>query len=212
MKYIAIIDYGAGNLFGIQQACINADLKPIITNNKKRILEAEGLILPGVGSFGYAMEILSKLELSNTIHKFATSGKKIVGLCLGMQLLLKKSFELGEYNGLNLIPGNIEHISNFINNKIPIKIPHMGWNTIEAKEQFYKDSIFKSLPRSFVVYFAHSYLLKSIDKKYFLTETEYENVKFCSAFKKDNIIGFQFHPENSGPIGVKLLKNIFGGK
>ena len=210
MNSLVIIDYGAGNLFGLKQACLTAGLNPVVTNNKRKISEAKGLILPGVGSFNPAIEMLKTLEIIESIRSFASSGKTLLGLCLGMQLLLDKSAEFGEHEGLGLIPGNVEYLGDSFKKRSDVKIPHMGWNTIKIKDKNTDEKVFQSLPKEFDVYFAHSYWLKSSVKDYVFTETKYADVKFCSAIKKNNIIGFQFHPENSGSVGIKLLKNIFG--
>ena len=209
MNSLVIIDYGVGNLFGLNQACLAAGLNPVVTNNRKKISAAKGLILPGVGSFGSAIGMLRTLEIFESIINFANSGKTLLGLCLGMQLLLDKSVEFGENKGLGLIPGNVEYLGNSFRKEKKVKIPHMGWNTIKIKEEYSDEKIFQSLPKEFDVYFAHSYWLKSPIKEYVFTETKYADIKFCSAIKKNNIIGFQFHPENSGAVGVQLLKNIF---
>jgi len=211
MNSLVIIDYGVGNLFGLKQACLAAGLNPVVTSDKKKIYDAKGLILPGVGSFSSAIEMLKTLEIFESIINFANSGKTLLGLCLGMQLLLDKSVEFGENKGLGLIPGNIEYLGDSFKKEDNVKIPHMGWNTVKVKEEYNNEIIFQSLPKEFDVYFAHSYWLKPPTKKYVFTETKYFNVKFCSAIKKNNIIGFQFHPENSGSVGVQLLKNIFKG-
>ena len=210
MSSIVIVDYGVGNLFGLKQACLAADLNPVVTSNKKKISEAKGLILPGVGSFNSAIEMLKTLEIIESIKNFANSGKTLLGLCLGMQLLLDKSVEFGEHKGLGLIPGNVEYLGDSFKEQNNVKIPHMGWNTVKIKGEYNDEKIFQSLPKEFDVYFAHSYWVKSSIKDYVFAETKYADVKFYSGIKKNNIIGFQFHPENSGLVGIKLLKNIFG--
>jgi|TARA_B100001964_G_C14147966_1_gene560628 glutamine amidotransferase len=210
MNSLVIVDYGVGNLFGLKQACLTAGLNPVVTNDKKKISEAKGLILPGVGSFSPAIEMLKTLEIIENIRNFASSGKTLLGLCLGMQLLLDKSVEFGEHKGLGLISGNVEYLGDSLKNRNNVKIPHMGWNTVKIKGEHTSERIFESLPKEFDVYFAHSFWIKSLIKDYVFAETEYADVKFCSAIKKNNIIGFQFHPENSGLVGIQLLKNIFG--
>ena len=209
MNSLIIIDYGVGNLFGLKQACLTAGLNPVVTSDKKKISDAKGLILPGVGSFNSAIEMLKTLEILENIKNFANSGKTLLGLCLGMQLLLDKSVEFGEHKGLGLIPGNVEYLGDSFKKQNNVKSPHMGWNIVEIKEEYRNEKIFQSLPKEFDAYFAHSYWLKSATKNYVFTETKYNDVRFCSAIKKNNIIGFQFHPENSGSVGIQLLKNIF---
>ena len=161
MSSIVIVDYGVGNLFGLKQACLAADLNPVVTSNKKKISEAKGLILPGVGSFNSAIEMLKTLEIIESIKNFANSGKTLLGLCLGMQLLLDKSVEFGEHKGLGLIPGNVEYLGDSFKKQNNVKIPHMGWNTVKIKEKYNDEKFFKFLPKEFDVYFAHSYWVKS---------------------------------------------------
>ena len=209
MNKIAIIDYGLGNLFGLHQACLAVGLNPIITNDKKEICNAQGIILPGVGAFGSAMENLTQLGIIDDIKKFAKSGKTLLGLCLGMQLLMTKSYEFGEHRGLNFIEGEIEYLGKNNQKKKIIKIPHIGWNTIKLNNDFNEEILFKGLPKEFDVYFLHSFCLLSLPKKNILSKTTYEDINFYSAVKKDNIIGLQFHPENSGAMGLKLLSNAF---
>ena len=209
MKNIVIIDYGLGNVYGLQQACSAAGLETVITNNKKQISDAYGIILPGVGAFHVAMKNLKQLEIIEDIKKFAKSGKTLLGLCLGMQLIMKKSYEFGEHEGLNFIDGEIEYLGkNKKKNKI-LKIHHIGWNIIEINKKISGDKLFKGLPKKFDVYFVHSFCLLSTSSNNILSTTTYEGINFCSAVKKDNIIGLQFHPEKSGERGLKLLSNVF---
>ena len=154
MKKIVIIDYGLGNVYGLQQACSAAGLETVITNNKKQISDAYGIILPGVGAFHVAMKNLKQLEIIEDIKKFAKSGKTLLGLCLGMQLIMKKSYEFGEHEGLNFIDGEIEYLGkNKKKNKI-LKIPHIGWNDVTFTKQ---DGIYSGLDNSATFYFLHSY-------------------------------------------------------
>ena len=155
------------------------------------------------------MEHLNRLDIVDEIRLFAKSGKTLLGLCLGMQLLMKKSSEFGEHKGLNLIDGKIEHMKKYTKKNEKVKFPHIGWNTININENFIKDKMFEGLSKKFDVYFVHSFCLKSLKKDYILCETIYKNINFCSAIKKDNIVGFQFHPEKSSRNGLKLLQNVF---
>ena len=133
----------------------------------------------------------------------------LVNICSWVSSL-DKSVEFGEHKGLGLISGNVEYLGDSFKNRNNVKIPHMGWNTVKIREEYTREKIFESLSKEFDVYFAHSYWIKSLIKDYVFTETKYADVKFCSAIKKNNVFGFQFHPENSGLVGIRLLKNIFG--
>ena len=209
MKHVAILDYGLGNIYGIQKACNQSNIKTIITNDKKKILRAEGLILPGVGAFKTAMNRLNELELTESIKSFKKTGKNIVGICLGMQLLTEKSYEQGETQGLGFVKGKITSIKKDIKGDYKIIALNTGWSTVEFQKKFENTNICKNLPKILDFYFVHSFWLKDIDDKYCLSKSRFMDEEYCSSFKKENIIGFQFHPENSGYSGLTLLKNSF---
>ena len=201
---IAIIDYQAGNLRSVQKALETFGANAVISSDASFISAADAVVFPGQGACDSSMRNLKEGGLDSVVISAIAAGIPYLGICLGLQLLLEESEE-GEEPCLGIIKGKVE--------KLPkgLKIPHMGWNTVKVKEEYNNEIIFQSLPKEFDVYFAHSYWLKPPTKKYVFTETKYFNVKFCSAIKKNNIIGFQFHPENSGSVGVQLLKNIFKG-
>ena len=169
---------------------------------KKKILESDTIILPGVGSFPKAVERLKKLDLINSIKKSADSGKTIFGICLGMQLLFESSEEYGYCGGLGLIKGKIK---SFKNKKPNIVVPHVGWNAVEIKDKSIR-GLSKFNNKNF--YFVHSYYPDDIDKKNILMYTKYFGFKFPSVVKKQNIIACQFHPEKSGKFGLKFLKTF----
>ncbi len=198
---IAIIDYGAGNIQSVYKALkfIGADCK--VTSDKEEILNADGAILPGVGSFGDAMDTMTKRGIKDTIIEYTKSGKPFLGICLGLQLLFPESEETPGVKGLDIFKGTITKIPN---QNRTLKIPHMGWNNISIKQ---KDGIFKGIEGEPYVYFVHSFYLKAQDKDIVAATTQY-GVEIDAAVQKGNIIATQFHPEKSGEVGLKMLKNF----
>lgn len=198
---IAIIDYGAGNIQSVYKALkfIGADCK--VTSDKDEILNADGAILPGVGSFGDAMDTMTKRGNKDTIIEYTKSGKPFLGICLGLQLLFPESEETPGVKGLDIFKGTITKIPN---QNRTLKIPHMGWNNISIKQ---KNGIFKGIEGEPYVYFVHSFYLKAQDKDIVAATTQY-GVEIDAAVQKGNIIATQFHPEKSGEVGLKMLKNF----
>lgn len=198
---IAIVNYNMGNIGSITNALDYLNIEYVVTSNREEILAADKLILPGVGAFRDAINLLEEKGLDVTIKEFAKTNKPVLGICLGFQLLLSKSFEFGIYKGLNLIDGDITLMKSDTH-----KIPHIGWNEIKVSEEC---PIFKNILSNSFVYFVHSYALMDTDNVYASAKTTYHK-EFVSAVWKDNIYGVQFHPEKSGEAGLKILKN-FGG-
>lgn len=198
---IAIIDYGAGNIQSVYKALkfIGADCK--VTSDKDEILNADGAILPGVGSFGDAMDTMTKRGIKDTIIEYTKSVKPFLGICLGLQLLFPESEETPGVKGLDIFKGTITKIPN---QNRTLKIPHMGWNNISIKQ---KNGIFKDIEGEPYVYFVHSFYLKAQDKDIVAATTQY-GVEIDAAVQKGNIIATQFHPEKSGEVGLKMLKNF----
>ena len=198
---IAIIEYGAGNIKSVYKALkfIGADCK--VTSDKDEILNADGAILPGVGSFGDAMDTMTKRGIKDTIIEYTKSGKPFLGICLGLQLLFPESEETPGVKGLDIFKGTIAKIPN---QNRTLKIPHMGWNNISIKQ---KNGIFKDIEGEPYVYFVHSFYLKAQDKDIVAATTQY-GVEIDAAVQKGNIIATQFHPEKSGEVGLKMLKNF----
>lgn len=201
-KKIIVIDYGVGNVGSILNMLKRIGADVVASNSKNEIENADKLILPGVGSFDYGMEMLEKSGLKELVINHALIEKKpILGICLGMQMLGKKSEE-GIKEGLNLIPFETKKFK-FDNNKL--KIPHMGWDISNVSIE--RDPIFKDIIEEQRYYFVHSYHAVCDEEKYELMSCEY-GYKFSSAVKKDNIYGVQFHPEKSHKFGMKLLENF----
>lgn len=203
---IAIVDYGIGNLYSIQKAFNKFSVKTAITDEAKEIMSADALVLPGVGSFEAGMDGLRIRNLETVIKQFAKTGKPILGICLGTQLLLSKGYEFGKFSGLDIIPGQVVKFPKL---SAEAKIPHIGWNKLFFKASTSKNNTpFRSINQKANVYFVHSYILEPDDKKVVFATTEYGGHKFCSVIKKGNIYGCQFHPEKSGPVGLKIIENF----
>lgn len=196
---IGIIDYGVGNLRSVQKACEYLGMDAVITADPKVIGESSHIILPGVGAFSEAMNQLRKKDLIKVIKLAIQSGKPFLGICLGMQLLFEISYENGVFKGLGILPGEVLHISNHV------KVPHMGWNSLQITDH----PIFHGIPPGAYVYFVHSYYVKTNQKDIVIASTCYD-IEFTVAVAKQNVFGMQFHPEKSGNIGLQILKN-FGG-
>ncbi|MBC8334782.1 MAG: imidazole glycerol phosphate synthase subunit HisH [Anaerolineales bacterium] len=196
---IAIIDFGAGNLHSVQKAIEFVGGKALITNDAEKILAASKAILPGVGAFKDGMDGLKKNDLVPVIKEFADSGKPLLGICLGMQLLFEEGYEHGVHGGLSLLPGRVLKFESDT-----LKIPQIGWNTL----QLLKDSPLTSeIPDESYVYFNHGYYCQPEVAAHILASTDYE-VEFTSVVNLKNIYGVQFHPEKSQKIGLQILKNF----
>ena len=199
---IAIIDYNMGNLASVKNAFAKLGKEAVIENDPKKFQEYDKLVLPGVGAFGDAMQHLQERDMVDAIKKFAHSGKPMLGICLGMQLLFESSQEFGEHEGLGLIKGNVVK---FDAQKFqePLKVPHMGWNRMFTKEH----PLFEGLDDEHYLYFVHTYHVTCKDEKDIIGETFY-GYKFTSAVANNNIMGIQPHPEKSHTNGLKILENF----
>ena len=197
---IAIIDYDVGNLKSVEKALQYLGEECIVTRDKEKLLKADKIILPGVGAFGDAMEKLHKFELVDVIHKLVKENKPFLGICLGLQLMFESSEEGPGVKGLGLLPGKIVKFPE----KEGFKIPHMGWNSIDVKEG---SRLFKGVSNNSYVYFVHSYYLQAENENDVAATTEYITHVHASV-EHDNIFACQFHPEKSGDVGLRILKNF----
>ena len=198
---VAIIDYNMGNLASVYNACKLIGAEAHIVSDPSKVKEYDRVILPGVGAFADAMENLETTGMKDAVLEFATSGKPMIGICLGMQLLFDSSEEFGLNKGLGLIPGKVVGFDKSKMDMEDHKVPHIGWNKL-----FHKDSkLFDGLDNPYL-YFVHSFHVVT-DDKYTIGTTHY-GYDFTSAVQKDNIYGFQPHPEKSHDNGIKILKNF----
>lgn len=195
---ISIIDYGVGNLFSLSASLNYLNIKSQVTSNKEAIEKSDKIILPGVGAFEDAMKKLQSTGLVDFL-KQQTKTKKLLGICLGMQLLLEKSFEYENHDGLSLIKGEVRSLSEDLPKSF--KVPHMGWNKLELKEN---EPLFKYITNGDYVYFVHSYHAVKCNLNTIAT-TDYK-IPVTAAISSGNVYGVQFHPEKSGDVGLKILK------
>jgi glutamine amidotransferase len=200
---IGIVNYNMGNLGSVLNAFEKVGAKAKLVNNPQELKKYDKINLPGVGAYGDAMEHLNKSGMKEAILEYAKSGKYILGTCLGMQLLFDKSQEFGANEGLGLIEGEVVAFDRSKFDNPELKVPHMGWNEMFVQ---FDDNILNGLPKDFYLYFVHSYHV-ICDDKYALGKTLY-GYEFVSAVKKENIYGFQPHPEKSHEIGLKILENF----
>ena len=199
-RMIAIIDYNAGNLKSVEKALSAIGCESVITRDRHEILKADKVIRPGVGAFGDAMAQLKKYELDKVIHEVADMDKPFLGICLGLQLLFEGSDESQGVEGLHVLDGQILKIPD----KEGLKIPHIGWNSLELQNN---GRLFEKLPENPYVYFVHSYYLKAADESIVKATTEY-SAHIHASVEKGNVFACQFHPEKSSSIGLSILKNF----
>lgn len=196
----AIIDYDAGNIKSVEKALLKLGEEAVITRDKETILNADRVILPGVGSFGEAMTKIRAYGLEEVIQEVVQKGIPFLGICLGLQLLFEKSGESENIKGLGILPGEILRIPV----KAGIKIPHIGWNSLTFPNP---GRLFAGVPGESYVYFVHSYYLKAGDEKIVTAATEYGTTIHASV-EQGNIFACQFHPEKSSRVGLQILKNF----
>lgn len=199
---IGIVNYNMGNLASVMNAFAELGIKAEVQSDPEKFASYDKLFLPGVGAFGDAMSHLRKSGADIAIKEFATTGKPMLGICLGMQLLFDSSEEFGDHKGLGLIEGRVVKFdkSKF---QTPLKIPHMGWNEMLVKRP---SPIYEGMNKDFYLYFVHSYHAVC-DDKYTIGTTNY-GYEFVSSVQKENIFGIQPHPEKSHKNGLKILENF----
>ncbi len=197
---VAIVDYGVGNLFSLKSSMEAIGAEIVVTGDVDTLRSAEKIILPGVGAFEDAVRKLRETGLDEVIIEEASKGKPVMGICLGMQMLLDKSFEYGEHQGLGLIKGEVRPIDEVIPKGL--KIPHIGWNALKFSKN--KHQIFKYINDGDFVYFVHSYYGAKCEESVIAT-AEY-GAELTAAVAQGNVCGCQFHPEKSGDVGLKILK------
>ena len=199
---VAIVDYGVGNLFSLRSSFAAIGRQALATSDPEVLAKADRLVLPGVGAFGDAAAALRKSGLDKAVLEAAEAGKPLLGICLGMQLLLEKSFEYGEHKGLGLIPGEVRPIREVIPEGL--KVPHIGWNALSLTEPGRACGLFGNTKEGDCVYFVHSYWAAS-PAPYVLATAEY-GAPLTAAVGRDNVLGVQFHPEKSGNVGLGILR------
>ena len=198
---IAVVDYGVGNLFSLKSSLVKIGAECIVTNDPCEIKKADKILLPGVGAFRDAREALRSSGLDGLIKKEALSGKKIFGICLGMQMLFERSFEGGEYSGLGLLRGSVSPMEGNIPENL--RIPHIGWNSLSTVKEH---PVFKYVKDGDYMYFVHSYYASGCEES--LAATVDYGVPITASVALGNIAGTQFHPEKSGECGLAVLRGF----
>ncbi len=201
---IAIIDYNMGNLASVQNAFTKLGFATVIENDPNKFKDYDKLILPGVGAFGDAMKHLKERDMIDALKEYAQSGKYMLGICLGMQLLFDSSEEFGKHQGLGLIKGDVKAFDKNIFLE-PLKVPHMGWNRMFTTNH----PLFSNLDKEYYLYFVHTYHVKCENEKDSIGKTNY-GYEFTSAVANKNVFGIQAHPEKSHENGLKILENFIG--
>lgn len=196
----AVIDYDAGNIRSVEKALLALGEEVLVTRDKKAILSAERIILPGVGAFGDAMGRLHNYGLVDVIRQAAAENIPFLGICLGLQLLFERSEESGQVPGLGILKGEILRIPDHAG----VKVPHIGWNSIALTNS---GRLFEGVPEHSYVYFVHSYFLRAAEEEIVTASTVY-GTQIHASVEKGNIFACQFHPEKSSRVGLKILKNF----
>lgn len=207
-KKIRIVDYGVGNLHSVLKAARQFSSDSQITDEAAEIASADALVLPGVGAFQAGMSGLQSRGLIKAVKDFAESGKPILGICLGAQIMLSYGYEFGKHEGLGIISGSVVIFPEIKG----VKIPHIGWNAIYPPKSFGKNdwerSVLSSVLDGKEMYFVHSFILKPDSERFVLAMSNYGGYEFCAAIRKGNIYGCQFHPEKSGLEGLNIIKKF----
>ena len=201
---VVIVDYGVGNLFSLKSSLKSIGADATVSGNEEVIRSADKIILPGVGAFGDAAEKLKECGLDKVLIEEAKAGKKIMGICLGMQLLFEKSFEYGEHEGLGLLKGQIVPMEGSL--PADLKIPHIGWNGLHKIKE---SRLLENVKENDCVYFVHSFYAVGCEDS--LVATAEYGKELTAVVEKNNVMGCQFHPEKSGNVGLEILKSfVFG--
>lgn len=206
---IVVIDYGLCNLLSVSNALRHLGKDCLVTDDPSALRSADAVILPGVGAFEDGMKGLRNKNFIDPIHAFVGSGKPFLGICLGMQMLMTKSYEFGIHEGLNLIDGDVIPFKNKMEeDAYNFKVPHIGWNHLLKGHNTWDATILSDLDEGELMYFVHSYFALPAKEENCLAKTEYGGVSFCSVNQRDNVYGCQFHPEKSSTWGLKILENF----
>jgi len=211
-KRIVIVDYGVGNLYSVQRALEVSGAEEIVLSADPQVIgQANGLVLPGVGAFADGMRGLRERGLVEPIKAYAQSGKPLLGICLGMQMLATASEEFGQHEGLGLIPGDVVAIPHRSTDDQPLKVPFIGWTAITpGHATACAGSVLQSHAPASAVYLVHSFHVQPANPEHLLATYGFGGHRITAAIRRDNITGFQFHPEKSGRVGLEIMRHFVG--
>jgi imidazole glycerol-phosphate synthase subunit HisH len=207
---VTVADYGSGNLFSVTRALERCGGEPVAAHDAAAIESAERLVLPGVGAFADGMQGLRERGLVAAIQRFATSGRPLLGICLGMQMLSTTSEEFGTHQGLGIIPGRVLPVPAHDVDGTPQRIPHIGWTSLHMplSAKGWHGSLLEGTPEGAEVYLVHSFAVVPDDDNDRLADCDYGGHRLCAALRRGNVFGTQFHPEKSGPAGLAMLSTF----
>jgi len=209
-REVAVIDYGIGNLLSVRRGLERCGASVIVTADPNAILSASRVVLPGVGAFADGMVELRRQGLDAVVKEVAAKGTPLLGICLGMQMLLDESEEFVTTPGLGLIAGRVVQVPAMTTDGRPQKIPHIGWNTLVLPQgrESWDGTLLQEVNSHEAVYFVHSFMASPADRGHCIADCHYGGVTVSAAIRRDNIHGFQFHPEKSGEVGLRILKRF----
>jgi len=209
MRPVTVVDYGIGNLYSVRRALERCGGEVTLSSDPAVLGRAERLVLPGVGAFAGGMQGLRERALVEPIKRFAASGRPLLGICLGMQMLATASEEFGVHEGLDLIPGRVRAVPDRDTAGRPHKIPHIGWTALRAPPGVsWRESLLAETPEGTSVYLVHSFAVVPDDASHRLADCNYGGHAVCAAIARGTITGFQFHPEKSGEAGLHILQRF----
>lgn len=209
---LIVVDYGIGNVFSVCNALKKIGVEPELTRDLSAIRDADRVILPGVGAFARAMDALRSYGLDETLARYVETGRPFLGICIGMQVLLDTSLEFGEHQGLGFIPGKVERIQDTTPDGEKLAVPHISWaqisNTHDADHGAWQTSPLAGYEDDHYYYFVHSFHTRPASSDHVLATAKYGGNDITAAIRRDNILGYQFHPERSGQAGLDVLKQF----
>ena len=210
MPEVAVIDYGLGNLLSVRRGLEHCGATVTVTSDPNTILSAPRVVLPGVGAFAHGMTELRSRGLDTIVRKVSAQGSILLGICLGMQMLLDRSVEFGNTEGLGIIPGSVVPVPSTTTNGFSQKIPHIGWNNLVLPPGFenWEETLLQDVKPGEALYFVHSFMAVPKNPKHCIANCLYGGVPVPAIIGQDNIYGCQFHPEKSGAVGLKILRRF----
>lgn len=211
---VTLVDYGAGNLLSVARAFRHLGTEVVLADTPVAIAAATRLVLPGVGAFAACMAELEQKGLVDAVRRFAAGGKPFLGICIGMQMMFEGSDEFGTTRGLGLLPGWVRAIPTTDGGGRRRKVPHIGWNALHPANgaSGWNDPLMGEIAPGDSVYFVHSFAVEPTERADTLAECDYEGARLLAAARRGNLAGCQFHPEKSGPVGLRILRGFLDGK